>query len=161
MRNHLQISIQSVSLALMALIGCGGNASDLNHQYDFQGNWKGTLSSNQSPCSDGSNVPAGSIQVSVTITSDGNNQIVAQAPQCGDLNLTQVANIATQLRAVTCPPMTTPTSQVTQTIHDASLVVNVNALQVTLVSDYAVASNGMTSFCNNIPATGVLIRTGG
>jgi hypothetical protein len=91
--------------------------------------------------------------------SDGNDQLVAHVT-CGDIYFTQADNVATQTRAVTCPPMTTPTFIVTQTIHDTSLVLNVNALQVDLVSDYAVATNGTTSFCSNVPATGVLIRSG-
>lgn len=145
-------------LALLAFVGCGNNAPDMANPFDFHGTWNGTLSSNRAPCSDGSFVPAGSTQVSVMIISTGNSQLVAHAP-CGDLVFTQFANVATQSRNVTCPPMITPTSQVTQTIHDASLALNVNALQVDLVSDFAVAANGMTSFCKDIPATGVLIRT--
>ncbi len=155
MHNRLHTSLLPISLALMSCISCGCHAD----QYDFQGSWNGTLSNNQAPCSDGSTVPAGSTQVSAKIMSDGSNQLVAHVT-CGDVYFTQADNVATQTRAVTCPPMTTPTSIVTQTIHDTSLVLNVNALQVDLVSDYAVATNGTTSFCNNVPATGVLIRSG-
>jgi hypothetical protein len=154
MRNRLHTTLP-ISLFLMSFIGCGCNPG----QYDFQGTWNGTLSNNQAPCSDGNTVPAGSLQISATIMTDGNNQLVAHVP-CGDLDFTQADNIATQNDALTCPPMTMPTSIVTQTIHDTSLVLNVNALQVDLVSDYAFVSNGMTSSCNDVPATGVLIRTG-
>jgi hypothetical protein len=154
MRSHLQTGIMPISLALAALIGCGSQ-----DQYNFQGTWNGSLSSNQAPCSDGSQVAAGNTTISVTIMSNGSKQLFAQT-QCGELHFTQVDNIATQSSPVTCPPMTTPVSQVTQTIHDTSLVLTVNALQVNIISDYAVAASGKTSSCKNVPATGVLIRTG-
>lgn len=153
MRKTLLTSIVSVSLGLMA---CG---HDDNSKYDFTGDWMGTLSSNTSRCSDGSSVPADSTQVSFTIMAAGSEQIFWHA-KCGDLYFDQSGNIATQSRAVTCAPTTTPTSQVTSTIRDTALVLNGNALQVDLVTDVFVATGGRTGFCNNIHATGVLVRKG-
>lgn len=154
MRNILQLSVMSVALAL---IGCGGNEND---QYNFKGTWMGTLSSGQSPCSDGSTYPGDITQVSFEIMSGGNDQIFWHA-KCGDLYFTQYGNIATQSRAVTCTPTITPTSQVTPTVHDTSLILNGNALQVDLITDVSVATGGKTGSCNNIHATGMLVRTGG
>lgn len=154
MRTILQTGVMSVTLAL---IGCGGN---MNDQYDFKGTWTGTLSSAQSPCSDGSSVPADVTQVSFNIMSTGNNQIFWHA-KCGDLYFTQHGNIATQSSPVACTPTVTPTSQVTPTVHDTSLVLNGNALQVDLVTDVAVATGGKTGSCNNIHASGTLVRSGG
>lgn len=147
----------SVICASLALVGCG---SGNNEQYDFKGDWSGTLSSNSSRCSDGSSLPADSSQVSFTIMTTGSDQIFWHA-KCGDLYFTQHGNIATQSRDITCPPTTTPTSQVTQTIRDTSLVLNVNALQIDLITDFSVVTGGTAGSCNNIHSTGTLVRTGG
>lgn len=153
MRKFLLANILSATLGFMA---CG---HEENSKYDFTGDWMGTLSSNATRCSDGSSVPADSTQVSFTIMATGRDQIFWHA-KCGDLYLDQSGNIATQSRPITCPPTTTPTSQVTSTLRDTSLVLNGNALQVDLVTDISVATGGRTGFCNNIHATGVLVRKG-
>lgn len=152
MSKTVQLGLMCISFALF---GCGNN-----DQYDFKGDWSGTLSSNASPCSDGSSISADSSQVSFTIMDAGNDQVFWHA-QCGDFYFIQHGNIATQSRAVTCPPKSTPTSQVSQTIRDASLVLNGNALQVDLITDFSVITGGKSGSCNNIHSSGLLVRAGG
>ena len=154
-----KILLSGLVAASLATVGCGNDAEE-NAKYDFTGMWMGALSSASVTCSDGSSVQAESSQVSFTIMTAGNSQIFWHA-KCGDLYFDQHGNIATQSRAVTCPPTTTPTSLVTGTIRDTALVLNGNALQVDLFTDYTVAASGKTGSCKNIHASGVLVRTGG
>lgn len=78
--------------------------------------------------------------------------------QCGDFHFTQDGNVATQTRTITCPPRITPTAQATQSFRDGSLILNGNALQVDLISDFSIAAGGKTGSCNGVHSTGVLIR---
>jgi len=158
-----KILLASMMCALFGLIGCGSSGGDTGNpdkdgnQYSFAGAWSGTLTSNTSPCSDGSTYPAQSLKVTWSVAAVGSSQLVSHIA-CGDLYLTQQGNVATQTRDITCAPQVTPTAQVTPTIHDGSLVLVGNALQVDILFDFAVVSGGKSGSCNNIHTAGVLVK---
>lgn len=155
-----KILLASVMCALFGLIGCGSSGGDTGQdgdQYNFSGVWSGTLTSNTSQCSDGSTYPAQSLKVNWTVATVGSSQLVSHIA-CGDLYLSQHGNVATQTRDITCAPQVTPTAQVTPTIHDGSIVLVGNALQVDILFDFSVVSGGKSGSCNNIHTGGVLVR---
>lgn len=151
MRNSVLAGLMLVALSSF---GCGDGD---NSKYDFKGTWMGSLSSAATKCSDGSSTPSEITQISFTILAGKDDDLYWNA-QCGDFHFTQHGNIATQARAITCPPRTTPTSQITQSFRDGSLILNGNAMQVDLISDFSIAAGGKTGSCNGVHSMGVLVR---
>ena len=136
--------------------GSGGGGGGGGSGYNFVGTWSGTLSNPEGTCSDGSKVPADSSKVAITIASAG-LQIMWHA-KCADIYLSPSGNTATQTRPVTCAPVTAKDgTQVTETIRDTTLVVNVNALSIDSIFDFALASGGKTGSCT-VGASGTFIR---
>jgi hypothetical protein len=137
-------------------MGCGGSFG-FDPEYDFTGAWKGTLSNQESPCSDGIKFPAQSTQATIEIRAFGGGQLYWEAA-CGTVHLTQNGNIAAQVGTTTCPPEFIDGAQVTRSFHDASLVLAGNALQLDVYSDLKVSINGVTKGCTNIHASGTFVR---
>lgn len=136
------------------VVGCDGSFG-LGPHYDFTGVWKGTVTSPDTPCSDGSLYPASSSARTITIHSGGDDQIYWEA-DCGNVYLTQDGSIATQVRATTCPPQTNNGVSVTSSMHDASLVMTGSLLDFDAYVDIEVTSSSITGRCNNIHLTGTL-----
>jgi hypothetical protein len=142
--------------ALCMFLGCG-HEGDGNGTYDFTGSWSGIVSTPASTCSEGTTLPADSSDFTFDIKRTAPGQL-SWSSKCGTFYLTQRDNIATQNGTLTCPPTVTGGSQITYTYRDVSLVLNLNALQVDITADMALAGGGKTVSCNGIRLSGTLLR---
>ncbi len=145
---------------LLLLAGCGsgggGGGYPVGGNYNFVGMWSGTLAFSETTCSDNSKIPGESNQITITIGKSGTD--LTWTPKCGEVRLSQSQNTATQVHDVTCPPAMNNGVLLTQTIHDTTFVVNVNAMTVDTLADYVIGANGMTGTCKGRHGTGTFIR---
>jgi hypothetical protein len=94
--------------------------------------------------------------VTIRVTSIGANQLTFPTT-CGDAQLTQSGDMATQSGSVNCPPTGDGS---TESIRDITLLVNGNMLQVDYLGDVSVQSGGTTVSCDGVPVTAMLTRVG-
>lgn len=94
--------------------------------------------------------------MTITLTSRGANELTFPT-MCGDAQLTQNGDIATQSGSVNCPPSGDGS---TESIRDITLHVNGSMLQVDYLGDVSVQSGGTTISCNGVAVTAMLTRVG-